>query len=102
MLMATPTCANDAADMDSTTSPNNRVRMKRTCIVIPLAHHPSLALGDALLRRAAWIGCRFSNETNMTSRSQMVLAEPSHSGGVQIWSKRLSFERSSHNGPTRG
>ena len=43
MLMATPICANDAAEMDSATSPNNRVRMKRKCILIPLVHHPSLA-----------------------------------------------------------
>ena len=42
-VINTPICANDAADMHSTTSNNNSVRMKRICIVIPLAYHPSFA-----------------------------------------------------------
>jgi len=47
--MATPICANDAVDIDSTTSANNSVGNKadnnlpmvRVCMVIPLAGHPS-------------------------------------------------------------
>jgi hypothetical protein len=37
-----PACT-EAADIDSTNSANNSVRMNRICLVIPLAHHPSFA-----------------------------------------------------------
>src|ERR1039457_555764 len=52
--MATPICANDAADIDSTTSANNSVRMKRICIVISPALVPRW-LGDDPMTRVAWI-----------------------------------------------
>jgi hypothetical protein len=61
MVIATPICADDAADINSMTKANNSVRMKRICMVIPLPIIPRLA-GNALLPRIAEIEGRFSDE----------------------------------------
>src|SRR5208282_714314 len=51
--MPTPACA-EAADIDSINSANNSVRINRTRMVIPPAHHPSFARCCSRLR-ASWI-----------------------------------------------
>jgi len=97
--MATPTCANDAADIDSRTSPNSSVRMKRICIVIPLAHHPSLARSCSAAPSCVDCGPIFGrNLLQAPSRSQMVLVEISHSGDIAVYSIKLSSEQPSHRG----
>ena len=97
--MATPTCANDAADIDSRTSPNNSVRMKRICIVLPLAHHPSLARLCSADPSCVDCGPIFGrNLPQPSSRSQMVLVELSHSGDIAVCSIKLSSAHAPHPG----
>jgi len=61
--------------------------------VIPLAHHPSL--GEPLLTRVAWIAADFhTTRTADFVCSQKFLKELSHSGDVEICSKKLTFNAS--------
>src|SRR5713226_2279856 len=73
MTTPTPTCANAAADIDSITSANSTVRMKRIYIVLPLGPIIPRFPRVAPLLRVAWIE-RLPVSTDNASCSQIAQA----------------------------
>src|SRR5271157_3667321 len=99
-----PICANDAADMDSRTNANNSVRMKRICIVFPLAR-----LSFACPVSLSVCGLRGlkgtiseRNVLKTPSRSQMVLGKTFSFRRYRSLCKKAHFEHPSHQFPVVG
>src|SRR6266852_3398595 len=87
-----PICANDAADMDSRTRVNNIVRMKRICLVSPLARSsfacPVSLCGCGLRGLKGTISGRNVLKAHLAPK--WFSRKLSHFGNVKVCAKKLT------------